>query len=422
MSVKIIVGAQWGDEGKSKMVDYFARNADVVVKFQGGDNAGHTVINSAGSFKLQIIPCGVFKSGCLCFCGTGMVINPEKLINELADIEAKSVSVENVFISSKATILMPYHIELDKNSEGANAVGSTKRGIGFAYADKTRRLSLRFEDLLDLGYCAARLDEILPVINAELKMAGGKQFSKANLMQSLGIWARKLENRIVEPVKFINDQIKENKKIVFEGQLGVMRDIDHGIFPFVTASNPIASYAAASSGFSHKKIDKIIGVMEAFSSLAGRGPLATEMPESVSEKLKATSSEKAGDEFGARTGRARRIGWLDLAVIKYAAQINGFDELALTKIDKLDSLEEIKVCVGYKLNGEEIDYMPSAREQLKVEPIYEIMQGWMTSTSKITQIKDLPVDAKKYIELIEKVVGVPVKYVGVGPGRSDIAT
>lgn len=421
MSIKVIVGAQWGDEGKGKMVDYFAKNADMVVKFQGGDNAGHTVINSAGTFKLHTIPCGVFKNGCICFCGTGMVINPGELITEIAEIESKSVSADNVLISSKATILMPYHIELDEHSQdGANAIGSIKRGIGFAYADKARRLSLRFEDLLDLDYCMARLDQILPAVNAELKTKGVKPFSKSDLMKTLSVWAKKLGGRIVEPVKFMNDQIKEHKKILFEGQLGIMKDIDHGIYPFVTSSNLTASYAAVSSGFSCKKIDKIIGVMKAFSSLVGKGPLITEMPELEAEKFKG-HGESVDEEYGVRTGLKRRIGWLDLPVVKYSAMINGFDELAVCKIDRLDNLSEIKVCVGYKLNGEEIDYMPSAREQLYVEPIYEVMKGWMMSTEKIDKIKDLPTNAKKYIELIEKIVGVPVKYVGVGPGRSDIA-
>ncbi|MCL1901147.1 MAG: adenylosuccinate synthase [Firmicutes bacterium] len=417
MSVKVIVGAQWGDEGKGKMIDYFARNADVVVRFQGGDNIGHTVINSAGTFKLHIIPCGVFKSNCLCFCGTGMVINPDVLIDELADIESKSVSADNVFISAKATILMPYHVELDRLSEGMNAIGRTKRGIGLAYTDRAKRLALRFEDLFDLEYCAARLDQILPNVNAELKNKGAKAFAKADILKILGDWAVKLEKRIVEPVKFINDQIKEDKKIVFEGQLGIMMDIDYGSYPFVTASNPTASYAAVSGGFSAKKIDKIIGVMKAFSSTTGRWPLITEMTEEETEKFK-----KIGpDDESPAPGNNRSIGWLDLAVVRYAALINGFDELALCHIDKLDHLNEIKVCVGYKLNGKDIDYMPSIKEQLHAEPIYEVIQGWMISTKGIDKIKDLPVNARKYIELIEKVVGVPIKYVGVGPGRSDIA-
>lgn len=421
MSVKVIVGAQWGDEGKGKMVDYFAKDADMVVRFQGGDNAGHTVVNSAGSFKLHIVPCGVFKPTCVCFCGTGMVINPDELIAELAQIETQSVNTQNVLISSKATILMPYHIELDKKSEiGVNAIGSTKRGIGFAYADRARRLSLRFEDLSDLNYCSDRLDAILPTVNAELKNCNGQPFIKAELLKKLSMWSKKLGKKIVEPVTYINEKINEGKNIIFEGQLGVMKDIDLGIYPYVTSSNPVAAYAAVSSGFSCKKIDNIIGVMKAFSSAVGKGPFITEMPEAEAEKFRGTG-ENIDDEFGARTGRARRLGWLDLAVIKYAAMVNGFTELALCKIDKLDTLKEIKVCIGYKLNGELIDYMPSTRIQYKVEPAYVTLPGWQTDTTQIKRIKDLPSNAKKYIDLIEKVVGVPVKYVGVGPSRENIA-
>ena len=421
MSVKVIVGAQWGDEGKGKMVDYFAKIADMVVRFQGGDNAGHTVVNSAGSFKLHIVPCGVFKPNCICFCGTGMVINPDELISELGQIEAQSVSTQNVLISSKATILMPYHIELDRRSEqGVNAIGSTKRGIGFAYADRARRLSLRFEDLSDLNYCSERLDAILPTVNADLKNCNGKPFLKAELMKKLMQWASKLGNKIVEPVTYVNDKINEGKDILFEGQLGVMKDLDLGIYPYVTSSNPVAAYAAVSAGFSCKKITNIIGIAKAFSSAVGKGPFVTEMPDDEAAIFRGTG-ENVDDEFGARTGRARRLGWLDLPVIKYAAMVNGFTELALCKIDKLDNFAEIKVCVGYKLNGQEIDYMPSTRDQYKVEPIYVTLPGWQTSTVDVRRIRDLPTNAKKYIELVEKTVKVPIKYVGVGPGRDSIA-
>lgn len=421
MSVKVIVGAQWGDEGKGKMVDYFAKDADMVVRFQGGDNAGHTVVNSAGTFKLHIVPCGVFKPTCICFCGTGMVINPDELLAELDQIEKQSVNTQNVLISSKATILMPYHIELDKRSEtGVNAIGSTKRGIGFAYADRARRLSLRFEDLADMNYCSIRLDSILPTINAELKNCNGKPFLKVELMKKLNMWAKKLGRRIVEPVTYMNEKINEGKKIIFEGQLGVMKDIDLGIYPYVTSSNPLAAYAAVSSGFSCRKITSIIGVMKAFSSAVGKGPFATEMSDSEAVKLRGTG-ENIDDEFGARTGRARRLGWLDLPVVKYAAMVNGFTEIALCKLDKLDTMPEIKVCIGYKLNNIEIDYMPSTRDQFKVEPIYVTMPGWQTDTTKIRRIKDLPPNAKKYVELIEKYVHVPIKFVGVGPGRDNIA-
>lgn len=421
MPVRVIVGAQWGDEGKGKIVDYFAETADMVVRFQGGDNAGHTVSNNIGTFKLHIVPCGVFKPDCVCFCGTGMVINPDEFLIEINELETKNVKTNNVLISSKAVILMPYHVEFDNMSEkGAAGVGSTKRGIGFAYADRARRLALRFEDLSDLKYCEDRLDAILPYINAECDKYGVKPYTKPDLMNKLKDWAEKLASRITEPVAFINQKICENKNIIFEGQLGVMKDLDLGIYPYVTSSNPLAAYAAVSSGFSCRKITDILGVMKAFSSAVGKGPFVTEMPEEDANKLRGTG-ENIDDEYGARTGRARRLGWLDLPVIKYAAMVNGFTELALCKLDKLDSLKEIKVCVGYKLNGKLIDYMPSARLQYEAEPEYITVPGWLTDTTKIKNIKDLPKNAKKYLELIENAAGVPIKYVGVGPGRDNLA-
>ncbi|KAI4453861.1 adenylosuccinate synthetase [Holotrichia oblita] len=421
MPVRVIVGAQWGDEGKGKIVDYFAKTADMVVRFQGGDNAGHTVVNSAGTFKLHIVPCGVFKPDCVCFCGTGMVINPDEFILEIAQLESQSVRTQNVLISSKAIILMPYHVEFDRSSErGAGAIGSTKRGIGFAYADKARRLALRFEDLSDLNYCSDRLDVILAFVNADCKKYGVKPVSKLSLMDKLKEWAVKLGPRIVEPVTYINEKINEDKNIIFEGQLGVMKDIDLGIYPYVTSSNPVAAYAAVSSGFSCRKITNILGVMKAFSSAVGKGPFITEMSDDEAVKLRGTG-ENIDDEFGARTGRARRIGWLDLMVVKYAALVNGFNEIALCKLDKLDGLKEIKVCIGYKLNGKPINYMPSARMQYLAEPVYTTLPGWLSDTTNIKNIIDLPANAKKYIELIEQITGVPVKYVGVGPGRDNIA-
>ena len=421
MSVTVLVGAQFGDEGKGKIVDYLAKDMDMVVRFQGGDNAGHTVVNDKGSFKLHLVPCGIFKDGCKALANTGMVINPDELMKELAEIEKGGVDTSLMYISSRAVILMPYHIALDSASErsGRTGIGTTKRGIGYAYADRARRNALRFENLLDLEYCRKRVEAIMPTVNAELEAKGCETFSVEDIMAKISVWAEKLSKRIVEPVSFVNKAIAREEKLLFEGQLGAMKDIDLGIYPYVTSSNPVAAYAAVSGGFPVSKIDEIVGVMKAFSSAVGDGPFPTEMDDEQSDGFRGTGNQ-IDDEFGARTGRARRLGWLDLPIVKFAATVNGFTSIAVCKIDKLDTYEKIKVCTGYKLNGELIDYMPSATDLYKVEPVYEEMEGWLTSTREIRDYDALPVSAKKYIELIEKHAGVPVKYIGVGPAHDEI--
>lgn len=421
MSVTVLVGAQFGDEGKGKIVDYLAKDMDMVVRFQGGDNAGHTVVNDKGSFKLHLVPCGIFKDGCKALANTGMVINPDELMKELAEIEKGGVDTSLMYISSRAVILMPYHIALDSASErsGRTGIGTTKRGIGYAYADRARRNALRFENLLDLEYCRKRVEAIMPTVNAELEAKGCETFSVEDIMAKVSVWAEKLSKRIVEPVSFVNKAIAREEKLLFEGQLGAMKDIDLGIYPYVTSSNPVAAYAAVSGGFPVSKIDEIVGVMKAFSSAVGDGPFPTEMEDEQSDGFRGTGNQ-IDDEFGARTGRARRLGWLDLPIVKFAATVNGFTSIAVCKIDKLDTYEKIKVCTGYKLNGELIDYMPSATDLYKVEPVYEEMEGWLTSTREIRDYDALPVSAKKYIELIEKHAGVPVKYIGVGPAHDEI--
>ena len=421
MSVTVLVGAQFGDEGKGKIVDYLAKDMDMVVRFQGGDNAGHTVVNDKGSFKLHLVPCGIFKDGCKALANTGMVINPDELMKEIAEIEKGGVDTSLMYISSRAVILMPYHIALDSASErsGRTGIGTTKRGIGYAYADRARRNALRFENLLDLEYCRKRVEAIMPTVNAELEAKGCETFSVEDIMAKVSVWAEKLSKRIVEPVSFVNKAIAREEKLLFEGQLGAMKDIDLGIYPYVTSSNPVAAYAAVSGGFPVSKIDEIVGVMKAFSSAVGDGPFPTEMDDEQSDGFRGTGNQ-IDDEFGARTGRARRLGWLDLPIVKFAATVNGFTSIAVCKIDKLDTYEKIKVCTGYKLNGELIDYMPSAIDLYKVEPVYEEMDGWLTSTREIRDYDALPANAKKYIELIEKHAGVPVKYIGVGPAHDEI--
>ncbi len=421
MSVTVLVGAQYGDEGKGKVVDHISSKMNMVVRFQGGDNAGHTVVNEKGAFKLHLIPCGIFEDGCKALANTGMVINPDEMLNEIASIEEQNVDTSNLFISSRAIMLMPYHIDLDSASEmsGKTGIGTTKRGIGYAYADRARRNALRFENLLDIEYCKQRVSAIMPTVNAELAAKGCPTYTEEQVMEKVMMWKEKLSARIVEPVSFVNNAINRGEDILFEGQLGAMKDIDLGIYPYVTSSNPVAAYAAVSGGFPISKITNIVGVMKAFSSAVGDGPFPTEMDDRQADGFRGEGN-RIDDEFGARTGRARRLGWLDLPVVKFAATINGFTNLAVCKIDKLDSYKEIKVCVSYKLNGQEIDYMPSGHELYKVEPVYVTMPGWNCDTTAIREYDKLPENCKKYIALIEEISGVKVKYIGVGPARDEI--
>ncbi len=420
MSISVLVGAQWGDEGKGKMVDYFAKQSDLIVRFQGGDNAGHTVINDYGVFKLHLIPCGVFDEDCQCLIGTGVVVNPDVLREEMQQIIAAKVSLEGLKISAKAHILMPYHQKLDELMEASGGIGTTKRGIGQAYAYKAMRKSLRFEDLLNLDNAKKKLETIVPVVNDQMASYKIEPYTVEALFGKCQDWAKTFGHMIVNPVGYLHDMIDADKNILFEGQLGAMKDIDLGIFPYVTSSNPIAAYAAVSGGFPAKKIDKVIGVAKAFSSAVGAGPFPTEEFGGTIDILRGTG-EKPDDEFGARTGRSRRLGWIDIPVLKYTHAINGYDELALCKIDKLDDLPEIEICVDYKLDGELVTSFPNTEDLERVEPVYMTLPGWMSDTTKIRRLEDLPENAKKYIKTIEDLVGTTIAYVGVGPNREDLA-
>ena len=420
MSISVLVGAQWGDEGKGKMIDYLSRDCDLIVRFQGGDNAGHTVINEHGVFKLHLIPSGIFNKGGECLIGTGTVVNPDVLEDEIKQIEDAGVRMSGLKISGKAHILMPYHQKLDELMEVAGGIGTTKRGIGQAYSYKALRKNLRFEDLLNLNSARKKLEAILPVINNQMRAYGAEDYTVDFFYEKCEKWAERFASMIVDPIRYLHSYIDADKNILFEGQLAAMKDIDLGIYPYVTSSNPTAAYAAVSGGFSAKKIDHVIGVAKAFSSAVGAGPFPTEEFEGDIDLIRG-KGDKPDDEFGARTGRSRRLGWLDIPVLKYTNLINGFDTLALCKIDKLDNLPEIKVCVAYELDGEVIDYFPNTEELERVKPVYETLPGWMCSTKEIRRLEDLPENAKKYIKTIEELVGTTVGYVGVGPDREELA-
>jgi len=418
MSVKVIVGTQFGDEGKGKAIDFLSADADLVVRFQGGDNAGHTVINPHGVFKLHLIPCGIFRENCTCLIGSGTVVNPDVLIGEMQKLTSAGVSVQHLRVDKRAQLIMPYHIALDECMERAQGIGTTKRGIGWAYATKSLRKNLRAGDLLKPECWQEKIKDFLPLVNAQLRFFGGAEIQENSLLLQLRQWADALSPYICDGFSLIHDYISADKRILFEGQLGTMKDIDLGIYPFVTSSNPIAAYAAVSGGFPASKIDSVCGVVKAFSSTVGAGPFPTEITENA-EMLRG-SGENPDDEFGATTGRARRVGWLDLPMIRFSHAVNGLGELILTKLDKLDGLKTIRLCTGYTLDGEALSGMPGTDELYRVHPVYEDFPGWQSDTTTCTTYSDLPENAKRYVECIEAQVGVPVRYIGNGPARENM--
>ncbi len=420
MSVTAVVGAQWGDEGKGRIIDFLAQNADVVIRFQGGDNAGHTVINEYGKHALHLIPSGIFNPQTQNIIGTGCVVNPQALLEEMVNLERGGVKLDNLWISVRAQMVMPYHRTLDVLEEGArgkDTIGTTKRGIGPAYADKAARSGLRVGDLLQPDRLEARLDNALRTTNRKIEILGGQPVNGAELYALCLEFRQKLAKRIVDTVPIIRSAIDQQRRILLEGQLGVMRDLDWGIYPYVTSSNPTAAYASSGAGLPARAIDRVIGVVKAYSTAVGDGPFPVELHDQDGEKLRST-----GDEFGATTGRPRRCGWFDGVAIGYAAWLNGMTGLAITKLDVLDTFDQIKICVGYRLPDGQVvtDSMPDTPVLYQVAPVYEEWPGWNVSTADCRQWSDLPKQARDYIRRVSELAGVKVDYVSVGPERDQM--
>lgn len=420
MTVTAVIGAQWGDEGKGRIIDYLAQQADVVIRFQGGDNAGHTVINEFGKHALHIVPSGIFNPKTQNIIGAGCVVNPQALLEELESLEAAGVQPDNLWISARAQMVMPYHLELDaleESARGDDPIGTTKRGIGPAYADKASRAGLRMGDLLQPEWLEARLDGALTTVNRRLQVLGGEPIDGAALYAQCMELGKKLEHRIIDTVPLLRKALDQEKQVLLEGQLGVMRDLDWGIYPYVTSSNPTAAYAAAGAGLPVRSIREIVGVVKAYSTAVGDGPFPVELHDEMGETLRST-----GEEFGATTGRPRRCGWFDGVAIAYAAWINGMTGLAITKLDVLDNFPSLKICVGYRLpNGEVIrDSMPDTPVLNEVEPVYEEWDGWQSDTSHCRTWDELPAAAQRYLNRISELACVPIAYVSVGPERAQM--
>ncbi len=420
MSVTAIVGAQWGDEGKGRIIDYLAQAADVVIRFQGGDNAGHTVINEYGKHALHLIPSGIFNPTTQNIIGSGCVVNPQALLDEMKNLEAAGLKLDNLWISNRAQMVMPYHRlldELEETARGKDTIGTTKRGIGPAYADKASRSGLRIGDLLQPDWLEGRLDSALMTVNQKLQILGGQPLDGQELYALCMNYREKLAHRIIDTVPMTRKALEEQRSFLLEGQLGVMRDLDWGIYPYVTSSNPTASFAASGAGLPARVIDRVIGVVKAYSTCVGDGPFPVELHDADGEKLRAI-----GGEFGATTGRPRRCGWFDGVAINYAAWLNGMTGLAITKLDVLDHFETLKICTGYRLpDGELItNTMPDTPVLYDAQPVYEEWAGWNTSTEQCRRWEDLPQPAQAYIRRLSELAGVKVDYVSVGPEREQM--
>lgn len=420
MAATLIVGSQWGDEGKGKIIDYLSVNSDYIIRFHGGNNAGHTVVNSYGKFAMHLVPSGIFNPKAKSIIAGGVVLDLEVLVSEIKMLEKKGVKIRNrLFISPRCHIIMPYHKILDRlyeEAKGKGKTGTTGRGIGPVHADKVSYNGIRLYDLLDKKVFSEKLETQLTLKNKVLVALGASPLSKKNIEKDFFKLITFLKPFIVESYSMIEKANQEKKNLLLEGAHGTFLDNDWGTYPFVTASSVISGGVAAGSGISIRKVSRIVGVTKAYTTRVGQGPFPTELNDETGNKLR-----ENGSEFGTTTGRARRCGWLDLELIRFASEINGFTELAITKLDVLDRLKEIKICTHYILNGKKASYFDGDANFLaKVKPVYRTLKGWNKPTKGITKYKDLPLEAKRYLKQIEKLTGTPIKYVSTGAKRDEI--
>jgi len=420
MSNVAVIGSQWGDEGKGKIVDWLSEKADVVVRFQGGHNAGHTLIVDNITYKLNLLPSGVVRKNKISIIGNGVVIDPWALLNEIKEIDKLGVKInnENLYIAENATLILPLHKELDEireDSKNTDKIGTTRKGIGPAYEDKIGRRGIRVMDLANEKNLSRKIDTMLFHHNSIRKGLGKKTVNKDQLMKEL----LKISSEILKysrPIwKKLEEFKKEKKTILFEGAQGVLLDVDHGTYPFVTSSNTVAGAALIGSGCGLDAINYILGIVKAYTTRVGEGPFPTELNNEIGKKI----GEK-GKEFGTVTNRQRRCGWLDAVLVKQSCIISGINGIALTKIDVLDEFKELNICIGYELDEKKIDYFPSGlHDQIKVKPIYKKMDGWLKNTAGIKKWEELPENARKYISFIKDYCGVKISSISTSPKRED---
>ena len=417
MPAYAVIGAQWGDEGKGKVVDYLAEKAHCVVRYSGGNNAGHTVVNQQGEFSLHLVPCGIFWPEATCIIGNGVVVDPDVLLGELEYLESRGVDTSRLYVSERAHLIMPYHITLDRleeRSRGSGALGTTGRGVGPAYMDKTGRTGIRAGELLDSGSLLPRLKQVIEFKNAIItRVYGESPISLEKVYDKCVLWSERLKAHLRPTQVMVQDTLAKGHKLLLEGAQGTLLDLDHGTYPYVTSSSPSIGGAITGLGLRPRDIAGVSGVFKAYSTRVGSGPMTSEMDDSTADALR----EKAW-EYGATTGRARRIGWFDTVAARYSTLINGFTSLVLTRLDVLDGFPTIKMCMGYKVDGEVIDHFPSSIALLeRCQPVYEELPGWDMPTASATHMSQLPAEAVAYIRRIEEVVGCPIHLISTGPKR-----
>lgn len=419
MITSMVLGTQWGDEGKGKIVDFLSEQADVVVRSQGGNNAGHTVMVDNKAFALRLLPSGILYDEKMNVIGTGVVVDPKVLLEEIANLEKEGKSTKSLQISDRAHVILPYHNALDVAEESAKGdakIGTTKNGIGPCYADKVNRIGIRMCDLLDAEEFAKKLKFNVEIKNKILTAVyGAEPVDYDTILKDYLGYAEQLRPYVKDTNHTVIEAIKAGKKVLFEGAQATMLDLDHGTYPFVTSSHPVAGGASVGAGVGPNYLKNIVGVVKAYATRVGEGPFPSELTDEIGEYLRQT-----GREFGTVTGRARRCGWLDLAVVRYAANVNSLDYIAITRLDILDGLDEVKICVGYTKDGKPVEGFPASLKELAAcEPVYETLQGWKTDISGIRKYEELPEAARRYVERIGEVTGVTIGIVSVGPNRNQ---
>ncbi len=419
MSSVVVVGTQWGDEGKGKITDFLSENAEVIARYQGGDNAGHTIVIEGTKYKLHLIPSGIFYPEKISVIGNGVVVNPKSLVKELAYLHDAGITTDNLRISDRAHVILPYHIKLDQlqeDAKGDNKIGTTIKGIGPAYMDKAARVGIRIADLLDKEIFAERLKTNLEQKNREFtKMYEVDPIDFQDIFEEYYDYGQQIKKYVTDTSVILNDALDAGKRVLFEGAQGVMLDIDQGTYPYVTSSNPVAGGVTIGSGVGPSKIFKVVGVCKAYTSRVGDGPFPTELNDEIGHQIR-----EVGHEYGTTTGRPRRVGWFDSVVMRHSRRVSGLTNLSLNSIDVLTGLDEVKICVAYDLDGERIDYYPASLETLqRCTPIYETLPGWSEDITGVRHLDDLPETAKNYVRRVSELVGVKISTFSVGPGRDQ---
>ncbi|MCR4436603.1 MAG: adenylosuccinate synthase [Clostridiales bacterium] len=419
MAARVVVGTQWGDEGKGKYIDMLAADSDIVVRFSGGNNAGHTIVADGVKYALHLIPSGILHKGKTCIIGNGVVIDPGVLIKEIEDLNEKGICTDALLISDRAHVIMPYHKALDELQEkfrGSNSLGTTKRGIGPAYSDKTERCGIRMCDLIDEEVFIEKVRANLEVKNLIIeKIYGGEKFDADSIISEYLEYSEILKKYVADTSTIIFEAVKAGKNVLFEGAQATFLDLDYGTYPYVTSSNPVAGGVCTGAGIGPVYIDEVYGVMKAYTSRVGAGPFPTEQANETGDRIR-----ELGREYGTTTGRPRRCGWLDTVMIRYAAGINGLTGLAVNHVDTIGKMGRIKLCTAYKKDGRQINTYPANLKELaKCEPVYEEFDGWDEDISNIRRFEDLPLNARKYLNRIQELVGVKIKLIGVGKDRSQ---